>query len=40
MKREQIAEMAELSTSVKRLLDNSPVAFDKDALIGILEAAY
>jgi alcohol dehydrogenase class IV len=40
MKREQIAEMAELSTSVKRLLDNSPVSFDKDALIGILEAAY
>jgi alcohol dehydrogenase class IV len=40
MKREQIAEMAELSTSVKRLLDNSPVAFDKEALIGILEAAY
>ena len=40
MKREQIAEMAELSTSVKRLLDNSPVAFDKEALIGILEEAY
>jgi alcohol dehydrogenase len=39
MKREQIAEMAELSTSVKRLLDNSPVAFDKNALIGILEEA-
>jgi alcohol dehydrogenase len=40
MKREQIDEMAELATSVKRLLDNSPVAFDKQALIGILEAAY
>jgi alcohol dehydrogenase len=40
MKRDQIAEMAELSTSVKRLLDNSPVAFDKEALIGILEEAY
>lgn len=40
MKREQIEEMAELSTSVKRLLDNSPVAFDKEALIGILEEAY
>src|SRR5688572_11088003 len=40
MKREQIDEMAELSTSVKRLLDNSPVSFDKDALIGILEEAY
>jgi alcohol dehydrogenase class IV len=40
MKRERIAEMAELSTSVKRLLDNSPVAFDKEALIGILEEAY
>ena len=40
MKREQIAEMAELSTSVKRLLDNSPVSFDKEALIGILEEAY
>jgi len=40
MKRDQIVEMAELSTSVKRLLDNSPVAFDKEALIGILEEAY
>jgi len=40
MKREQIAEMAELSTSVKRLLDNSPVSFDKEALIGILEEAF
>jgi alcohol dehydrogenase class IV len=40
MKRELIPEMAELSTSVKRLLDNSPVAFDKEALIGILEEAY
>ena len=40
LKREQIAEMAELSTSVKRLLDNSPVAFDKEALIGIMEEGY
>jgi alcohol dehydrogenase class IV len=40
MKRELIPEMAELSTSVKRLLDNSPVAFDKEALIGILEEAF
>jgi alcohol dehydrogenase class IV len=40
MKHEQLGEMAELSMSVKRLLDNSPVSFDKDALIGILEAAY
>jgi alcohol dehydrogenase len=40
MKKEQIAEMAELATSVKRLLDNSPVSFDKEALIGILEEAY
>jgi alcohol dehydrogenase len=40
MKREQIDEMAELSTSVKRLLDNSPVSFDKAALVGILEEAF
>jgi alcohol dehydrogenase len=40
MKHDQLGEMAELSMSVKRLLDNSPVSFDKDALIGILEAAY
>jgi alcohol dehydrogenase len=40
MKREQLPEMAELSTGVKRLLDNSPVSFDKEALIGILEEAY
>ena len=40
MKHEQLGEMAELSMSVKRLLDNSPVSFDKEALIGILEAAY
>lgn len=40
MKREQIAEMAELASGVKRLLDNSPVAFDKEALVGILEEAF
>lgn len=40
MKREQIAEMAELASGVKRLLDNSPVSFDKEALVRILEEAF
>jgi alcohol dehydrogenase len=40
MKREQLGEMAELASGIKRLLDNSPVTFDKDALLGILEEAY
>jgi alcohol dehydrogenase len=40
MKRERIDEMAELASGIKRLLDNSPVAFDKNALVRILEEAY
>ena len=40
MKRERIGEMAELASGVKRLLDNSPVSFDKEALVGILEEAF
>jgi alcohol dehydrogenase len=40
MKRERIAEMAELASGVKRLLDNSPVSFDREALVGILEEAF
>jgi len=40
MKRERIGEMAELASGVKRLLDNSPVLFDKEALVGILEEAF
>ena len=38
--RERIAEMADLASGIKRLLDNSPVAFDKDDLVRILEEAY
>lgn len=40
MKREQLPQMAELAYGVKRLLDNSPIAFDQSALLGILEEAY
>jgi alcohol dehydrogenase len=40
MSREQLPEMAELASGVKRLLDNSPIAFDQAALLGILEEAY
>jgi alcohol dehydrogenase len=40
MKREQLNEMAEYASGIKRLLDNSPVAFDKGDLIRILEEAY
>jgi hypothetical protein len=32
--------MAELAFGVKRLLDNSPVPFDQEALLGILKEAY
>jgi alcohol dehydrogenase len=40
MPRERINEMAELASGIKRLLDNSPVLFDKDDLVRILEEAY
>jgi len=40
MKREQLNEMAELASGIKRLLDNSPVPFDQTALLQILEEAY
>ncbi len=40
MKREQLNEMAELASGIKRLLDNSPVQFDQAALLNILEEAY
>ena len=40
MPRERINEMAELASGIKRLLDNSPVVFDKDELVRILEEAY
>jgi alcohol dehydrogenase len=40
MPRERINEMAELASGIKRLLDNSPVGFDKEALVRILEEAY
>jgi alcohol dehydrogenase len=40
MPRERINEMADLASGIKRLLDNSPVAFDKEALVRILEEAY
>ena len=40
MKREQLNEMAELASGIKRLLDNSPVPFDEAALLHILEEAY
>lgn len=40
MKREQLNEMAELASGIKRLLDNSPVEFDQAALLNILEEAY
>ncbi len=40
MKREQLNEMAELASGIKRLLDNSPVPFDQSALLHILEEAY
>jgi alcohol dehydrogenase len=40
LQREQLPEMAELASGVKRLLDNSPVPFDQEALLAILEEAY
>ena len=40
MKREQLPEMAELAVGIRRLMDNSPVELDRDALLNILEEAY
>ena len=40
MKKEQLPEMAELASGIKRLLDNSPVQFGQEDLLRILEEAY
>jgi alcohol dehydrogenase class IV len=40
MQREVLPEMAQLAFGVKRLIDNSPVSFDEEALLHILEEAY
>ena len=40
MKREKLNDMATLASGITRLLDNSPVAFDREALLMILEEAY
>lgn len=40
LKREQLPEMAELASGVRRLIDNSPIQFDQVALLGILEEAF
>jgi alcohol dehydrogenase class IV len=40
MRRDKLNEMADLAVGVTRLLANSPVAFDRDALLNILEEAY
>lgn len=40
MRRDKLNEMADLAAGVTRLLANSPVAFDRDALLTILIEAY
>jgi alcohol dehydrogenase class IV len=40
MRHDKLNEMADLASGVTRLLANSPIAFDRDALLNILEEAY
>jgi alcohol dehydrogenase len=40
VKEEELPELARRASSVKRLLDNSPVAFDESGLLQLLQQAY
>lgn len=40
MPREKLPEMAVLAFGIRRLMDNSPVSFDQEELLNILEEAY
>jgi alcohol dehydrogenase class IV len=40
VKEEELPELARMASSVKRLLDNSPVAFDESGLLQLLQQAY
>jgi|SRR5665213_142998 len=40
LKESQLPELAKMASTVKRLLDNSPVSFDESALLNLLQEAY
>lgn len=40
LKETQLPELAKMASTVKRLLDNSPVSFDESALLSLLHEAY
>ena len=40
VKESQLPELAKMASTVKRLLDNSPVSFDEVALLSLLQEAY
>jgi alcohol dehydrogenase len=40
LKESQLPELAKMASTVKRLLDNSPVLFDESALLGLLQEAF
>lgn len=40
VKREQLPQLAQMASTVRRLLDNSPVAFTEGDLLGILQEAF
>lgn len=40
VKEDQLPELARMAFTVRRLLDNSPVAFDESGLLGLLQQAY
>jgi alcohol dehydrogenase class IV len=40
LKESQLPELAKMASTVKRLLDNSPVSFDENALLNLLQEAY
>jgi alcohol dehydrogenase class IV len=40
LKEAQLPELAKMATTVKRLLDNSPVSFDENDLLHLLQEAF
>jgi alcohol dehydrogenase class IV len=40
VKEDQLPELARMASSVRRLLDNSPVPFDESGLLSLLQEAF
>jgi alcohol dehydrogenase class IV len=40
VKEEQLAQLSQMASTVRRLLDNSPVPFDENDLLRLLQEAF